>query len=251
MKFADLQKNWDILGKTDPLWAIYSDPQKKGNKWVLDDFFQTGRDEISSVMTHLKSFKKDITYGKALDFGCGVGRLTQAMAAYFENVSGVDIAVSMIELARKYAAGNRKCDFYLNQKDNLSLFGDSTFDFIYTNVVLQHMEPAYSMRYLSEFLRILRSGGVLFFQLPSELSPVAAFRHRIALLAPNIVRRSYAKIRQNITKSPQIEMYGIKKEKIVKFFNERGAKILDIARDSSASAYWLSYRYCIMKTASL
>ena len=36
----------------------------------------------------------------ALDFGCGAGRLSRALAAHFEHVVGVDVSASMIETAR-------------------------------------------------------------------------------------------------------------------------------------------------------
>lgn len=39
--------------------------------------------------------------GVALDFGCGVGRLTRALAAFFDRATGVDISSSMIEEAKK------------------------------------------------------------------------------------------------------------------------------------------------------
>src|SRR5262249_5547329 len=48
---------------------------------------------------------------------------------------------------------------------------DAAFDLVYSNVVLQHMEPEYSARYIHEFTRILAPGGVAVFQLPSHLLP--------------------------------------------------------------------------------
>lgn len=42
MELKELQRNWDILGKEDPLWAIISFEDKKGNKWDLAEFFASG-----------------------------------------------------------------------------------------------------------------------------------------------------------------------------------------------------------------
>jgi SAM-dependent methyltransferase len=47
-------------------------------------------------------------------------------------------------------------------------FGCDQFDLIYSNIVLQHMEARYSKRYLEEFIRTLRVGGLAIFQIPSE-----------------------------------------------------------------------------------
>ncbi|MEO7862527.1 MAG: hypothetical protein ABIU05_19265 [Nitrospirales bacterium] len=50
MELNELQKNWNQLGKQDPLWAILTQQDKKGNKWTPDEFFETGRREIAYVM---------------------------------------------------------------------------------------------------------------------------------------------------------------------------------------------------------
>src|ERR1700682_912533 len=49
-----------------------------------------------------------------LDFGCGVGRLTQGPASYFASVRGVDIAPSMIELAKRHNRYPDVCHYDLN-----------------------------------------------------------------------------------------------------------------------------------------
>src|SRR5665647_199279 len=139
----DLRSNWNEFGLTDPLWAIATDPEKKGNKWELDEFFDRGVREIDALMDHLESRHISIPKGRALDFGCGVGRLTQALARLFNVVDGVDIAPSMIELANKYNRYGDRCRYYVSDAD-LSLFEDGAFDFIYTSFVLQHIKPVYS-----------------------------------------------------------------------------------------------------------
>ncbi len=48
---------------------------------------------------------------RALDFGCGVGRLTQALARHFNIVDGVDIAPSMIELANQFNRSGGRCRY--------------------------------------------------------------------------------------------------------------------------------------------
>jgi len=168
MDIKELQKNWDEFGKTDPLWSIITSPDKKGNKWDVDEFFATGEREIDAVMEYIKFLGIAVSHRKALDFGCGIGRLTQALARYFDEVYGVDIAPSMVELAKKYNRYGDKCRYYLNETDDLKLFSDNSVHLIYTNITLQHMEPRYSKNYIKEFLRILAPQGVLIFQLISK-----------------------------------------------------------------------------------
>jgi SAM-dependent methyltransferase len=163
-----LQANWDRFGETDPFWAILTHPSKKGGKWQIAEFFETGRSEIAAVMRYLAALPIPPGRERVLDFGCGVGRLTQAFAAHFTDCHGVDIAPSMIRLANRYNRAGARARYHLNARPDLALFADDTFDVIYSNLVLQHMQPQYSAAYIREFMRILRPGGVALFQLPSE-----------------------------------------------------------------------------------
>src|SRR6187401_2371852 len=96
MDLRELQNNWDTLGKEDPLWAILSYEAKKGNKWDPVEFFRLGEKGIGEVMQYVSDLNLACARVSALDFGCGVGRLTQPLANYFSNVTGIDIAPSMI-----------------------------------------------------------------------------------------------------------------------------------------------------------
>lgn len=134
MNLRDLQKNWEHMGRNDPLWAILSASEKIGSKWDTAEFFALGEQEISDVMKYVESLDADPARRRALDFGCGVGRLTQPLAVYFEKVDGVDIAPSMIELARTYNRHGDRVEYHLNARDDLGIFADGSFDFIYTNI---------------------------------------------------------------------------------------------------------------------
>mgnify|MGYP003669044453 CR=1 FL=1 len=160
MNLTELIKNWNQFGKEDPYWAILTDPDKKGNKWDEEAFFETGRKWIDQQVKQLKRIKSNFKFHSALDFGCGVGRLTQGLANHFEHVSGVDVAPSMIQLANEK---NKKdnCTYFLNQKNDLSLFKNETFDFVFSIITLQHMQPKYAKNYILEFIRILKPEGTI------------------------------------------------------------------------------------------
>ncbi len=187
MDLKELERHWDRLGSTDPFWAVLTDPDKRNNKWDPEEFFLSGRREISAVLKYIGSRRYDLRKGKALDFGCGVGRLTQALCDHFSECVGVDISPSMIRLAEKYNSYGPKCRYFVNRASNLELFAEATFDFIYSGLVLQHMEPVYSMAYIQEFFRLLSPGGMAVFQIPSgPLVPAhpifdSTFRARISV----------------------------------------------------------------------
>jgi SAM-dependent methyltransferase len=190
------QDFWEQHAQHDPLWAILSDPTKKGRKWDLPAFFETGAREISIVLYRLAELDLEISRKAALDFGCGVGRLTQALGAHFDQAVGVDISPTMIRLAEKLNRHPGRVRYLSNSREDLSIFDASAFDFIYSDIVLQHVPPASTRKYLPEFVRILKKGGVLVFQLPSHPRPAgeqgpgakpmpeSAYRARIELHAP-------------------------------------------------------------------
>jgi SAM-dependent methyltransferase len=205
VELKEVQRHWHTFGKIDPLWAIVSHPDKRYGKWKRDEFFASGEGEIDRILRHVDSLAFPLRRGRALDFGCGVGRLTQALARRFRQCDGVDIARSMVKLARKYDRPARRlwyetarlvnalssgqyrwadcrpgfarllqghnCRYVVNTSKDLALFSDDTFDFVYSSLVLQHMRPEYSKNYIKEFLRVLAPGGLAVFQIPSRYMP--------------------------------------------------------------------------------
>jgi SAM-dependent methyltransferase len=132
MELGELQKNWDAFGKTDPLWAILTEPSKRYGGWDPAEFFASGRAEIAGVMQRLRVLGVALRPGRALDFGCAVGRLTQALCEHFDECVGVDIAPSMIEHARRFNQFEDRCRYVLNGADDLAVLPDAYFDFIYS-----------------------------------------------------------------------------------------------------------------------
>ena len=163
-----LQKDWDDLAKIDPMWAICSDPTKLQNKWDAVEFFATGKQHILSVLETIRGLDVNLNTETALDFGCGMGRLTQALAEEFNQVYGVDISPTMIERANQFNKFGEKCRYILNSQEDLRIFNNNFFDFIYTYIVLQHMPSDLMQGYLREFVRILKPGGILIFQVPIQ-----------------------------------------------------------------------------------
>src|SRR5262245_2563521 len=91
MDLSALKEHWNRFGRTDPMWAILSWPGKEKGQWTPEEFFDTGVREIAYVLNYAKTLSVRYRRRRALDFGCGVGRLTQALAPHFEEVHGVDI----------------------------------------------------------------------------------------------------------------------------------------------------------------
>jgi hypothetical protein len=61
----------------------------------------------------------------------------------------------------------------------------ASFDFIYSDIALQHIPPDQSRAYIAEFLRVLRPGGLAVFQLTAEHREAGAAGGRVAPMPPD------------------------------------------------------------------
>jgi ubiquinone/menaquinone biosynthesis C-methylase UbiE len=162
MNLKKLKNDWEDLAERDALGAILTDASRADGMWDLAEFMATGDAEVDTVMSHLARIGQvPDGNGEALDFGCGVGRLTQALARRFTRCVGVDISRQMIE---KAVASNHHahCRYIVHSETRLP-FSDASFSFIYSNIVLQHVPARFAAEYLREFVRVLAPGGVLVF----------------------------------------------------------------------------------------
>jgi len=233
----ELRDRWDQAGRSDAFWAVLNHPDKSGNRWVEEEFFETGVAEIQDLIGHLQGLNVAINSDRALDFGCGPGRLTQALASYFREVDGVDISPSMIELAERLNKHRDHCHYHLNVATDLRTFVDSSFDFIYSNITLQHMPRKFAKGYMREFLRVLRPQGVVVFQLPGRRRGT---RSRVMGLIPAPIRSWYRRLR---TRHAAAEMHGWPREQVIEHFRGFGAELLEVTPTHDAGGGWESYRY--------
>ena len=181
------------LWASRPVWAILSQPDKAQGRWDAQEFLPHGARRDRDRLSYPSSLGLAVGTIRALDFPLWRGPPHQALAGHFDEVVGIDIAPSMIELARLHDRTGR-CRFVLNETDRLAAIASGTVDFVYSNIVLQHVEPRFTRRYLAEFVRVLRPGGLLVFQLPAELVPVSLRGYKA--LVPEPVRAAWRRLRR-------------------------------------------------------
>jgi ubiquinone/menaquinone biosynthesis C-methylase UbiE len=99
---------------------------------------------------------------KVLDAGCGEGYNTRIMARMGARVTGVEISPRLIRMARaeerRERLGIRYC---VASFTDLSMFEDASFDIVISTMALD-ASPNFEEA-ISEFFRVLSSGGKLFF----------------------------------------------------------------------------------------
>ena len=125
------------------------------------EFFATGEADITSLLSVAASvIGHDIPLVSALDFGCGVGRLTLPLARRAEHVTACDIAPDLLARARMHAeeAGLHNITFVEN--DQLDTLSDGAFTFICSLLVFQYVPRQAGYTIIRTLLRLLAPGGV-------------------------------------------------------------------------------------------
>jgi len=84
MNLKRLGRNWQHLGETDPHWAILTDATHKGRRWDEDEFYATGVREVEMLLDRFEKWHVPRERRRALDFGCGAGRITIPLATHFD-----------------------------------------------------------------------------------------------------------------------------------------------------------------------
>ena len=181
VSFDDVRRDWIRLGEQDPLWAVYVSADKRGGRWDPGQFLATGRADVAAVVAWLSRLGFGPRWDRVLDFGCGAGRLSQALAAHAGEVVGVDVSPPMLDMARRLDPAGR-CSFVLNPASDLGLFADGSFDLVYSELVLQHLPAPVIDGYLAEFVRVLAPGGVAVLQCTNR--PLWTFKGLVWRLAP-------------------------------------------------------------------
>jgi SAM-dependent methyltransferase len=238
----DHAASWDALGRRDPHWAILSDPGRQGG-WDDDEFFATGRVEIDATLSQLGDLL--VARTSALDFGCGLGRLSQGLAAHFSSVTGVDVAQSMVDGARARNAFPERVSYQVSTTPTLP-FEDASFDFGYSNLVLQHVPPPAAARYIAELVRVLRPGGVVVFQELSHRPRTP--RNTVRLLVPEVARRLVRRARYGWAAA--ITMNGLPMPQVRALVEAAGGEVVAMCEDGAGAPVWKSYRYTVRRLAA-
>ncbi len=101
-------------------------------------------------------------YLKALEIGCGPGRIMRPLSTDFAEIHGIDVSDEMISLAREKLRGIPNAYVYHTSTSDLSSFPGESFDFVYSYAVFQHIPSReVVLGYLADARRVLKPGGIL------------------------------------------------------------------------------------------
>jgi len=240
VSFDEVRRDWTRLGADDPLWAVYVAADKRGGRWDPEQFLATGRADVAASVSWLADLGAGPRWARVLDFGCGAGRLSQALAAHADEVVGVDVSPPMLEVARKLDAENR-CSFVLNETSDLAAFETGSFDLVYSELVLQHLPAPVIDGYLAEFVRVLRPGGVALLQCTTR--PLWTFKGAVWRLAPGwLVRLAQRKF---LGYPAPMRMTRYAPGRLAEVVASAGGEVVATTAVDDRSTHWRSTRYVV------
>jgi ubiquinone/menaquinone biosynthesis C-methylase UbiE len=173
----DYKKYWDNLAATKQLayFAVAGLPFGE----LPDDknIEEHGRQTAEIITKKLEITPKD----DVLEVGVGVGRIAGHIAKTCKSFTGIDISKQMIKFANKRLGAVPNIKLLHHPQSDLSLFPDKSFDKVYFQIVLIHLDREDVFHYLRESFRVLRPGGKAWFQFYNLLHPEGfkEFKHAV------------------------------------------------------------------------
>jgi SAM-dependent methyltransferase len=168
-----VQMAWTEMGKTRPHHSVLSGrdylPQNI-NERSLARFWASGSNEAATIAAILKRHGFHEPGSKtSVEYGCGLGRVSFALANVFRKVRGYDISPTHIAQAQRRASDTRadNIEFHLCSCDVLSEGALVPCDFFYSRIVFQHNPPPLIRLLITRSLESLRPDGIAIFQVPT------------------------------------------------------------------------------------
>ena len=139
------------LGKFDTLAPRFWDPDGEFRPLHL----------LNPLRTRFIAERASLAGARVLDVGCGGGLLCEALTRAGAQVTGIDLAPGMIEVARLHAASqNLKIEYRVQDAHELSAASPGAFDIVTCMELLEHVpQPASTTAALA---RLTRPGGAVF-----------------------------------------------------------------------------------------
>ena len=200
--------DWEILAQREPYYFVLTDERFLREQVNLEEFYATGEADVAQLYHWIGG---DFAPKSALDFGCGVGRLTRALAKRIPEVVGCDASETMLQLAR---AAARDATF-------TSELPQRKFDFICSLIVFQHIPVKEGEAIVERLLASLSEDGVaalhFTFQRPGGF--VRRLARRIRARIP-LVHRIAARLEGDTRGLPYMQMNTYDLDRILKRFND-------------------------------
>jgi SAM-dependent methyltransferase len=200
---------WRAYGDRDPYYGVLSaDRYRSANldEAARREFFASGEAHVDRLLGILGALYGPVSPRRALDLGCGVGRIAIPFARRCGEVVGVDVAPGMLAEAARNCRDRGVSNVVLAPADDRLSAVSGTFDLIHSYIVFQHVAPRRGLALARLLLGRLDPGGIgaLHFTHGRTASPARRALQRLRRAVPLVHRLANAVQRR--PQDPPMEM---------------------------------------------
>jgi SAM-dependent methyltransferase len=179
---SDMRERWDLRARRDPVAYIETHRPVAD----LDGFFALG-EQFAQALVDPVLQATGIDRGRALDHGCGLGRMTRALGKRFTAVVGVDVSGEMVRQAEQHHSSDKYPQLTFCETDGIRIpLASESCDFVFSYEVFQHLPSRQVMgENLAEIGRVLRRDGLALIHVHRAPSPVAYWLEKSKRLVPD------------------------------------------------------------------
>ncbi len=227
---------WSRYGETEPHWSVITDDRFRATEIEANQaaFHQSAERDLNRLNAWLK--RNAITLqGVCAEYGCGVGRVTGALARQFDRVIGFDISQPHLRVAEAVLRSQRIENVELvHVRSQEQLDRLAGIDLFYSVIVLQHNPPPIIADVLDHAFAGLNPGGVAYFQLATYG------------LGYKFSADTYREVMSDIT---DMEIHFLPQHVVFDIARRHGLDVIEVQPDDwlGNSIHWISTTFLLRK----
>ncbi len=157
---------WKKWGEVDPLYAVATwEGKERGSAgaWTDEEFYNLGHVDWKNFVAQWRQY--GVSFGRAVEIGCGAGRITRQLADSFGTVTAIDVSEHQIAYAKAHISAT---NINFKVTDGLTIpVADAETDAVFSVHVFQHFESHEdALKVFAEVHRTLKPGGTMMIHLP-------------------------------------------------------------------------------------
>lgn len=220
------RKTWDKFGRIAPYYSVLVAEEFKPENLSAENlaaFFDSGSEHVLRLMEMIRELRPQFTPQTTVDFGCGVGRVTLALAKISSRVLAVDVSESMLEEARKNCANQDVSNVTFMTTAEFLRQPDASADFVHSFIVLQHIRPASGYPLMAKLISTLKAGaiGAIHVTFSDQRPRLRRLLSRIRTSVPGAVQLSNL-LRGRPLNFPAMPMYSYRLDRVLQLLHDNG-----------------------------
>lgn len=226
MFLRSTDSEWKRFGDEDPYFGVLTQPRYRKqaiSQAGVSEFFESGEIYVNRMMQCLRQhFDVPAKIDRALDYGCGVGRLMLPLTEQADFVEGVDVSPGMLREAGVNLGAMDAIRTKLTLLSDWLADRNGQYELVHTFIVLQHIPSSRGVTIFRRLVDAIADGGfgvihVVYANQTNRAQIMSWLRKKVPFLNQciNVSRgRKWS--------APAMQMNPYKLQKLFRYLQERG-----------------------------